>query len=159
MLAGSQSGYRDCEITINSEELGSPYRAICTDAATGIIIGCSSIGSAPNKDPSTISAEDVLRMIGGTYRLASIAIEIEIDELARRSRRISDQLRSRRRLWRRRSRLRSNATYSVSLIRRYEACWHFRRFPLLLSAPCAPGKANFAQPMCQAACDKSTKST
>jgi hypothetical protein len=103
-LAGSQSGYRDCEITISSEELGSPYRAICTDAATGIIIGCSSIPSAPNKDPSTISAEDVLRMIGGTYRLASIAIEIEIDELARRSRRISDQLRSRRRLWRRRSR-------------------------------------------------------
>jgi hypothetical protein len=43
-------------------------------------------------------------MIGGTYRLGSIALEIEADELARRSRPISDQLRSRRRLWRRRSR-------------------------------------------------------
>lgn len=103
-LSESQSGYRDCEIAISSEELGS-YRAICTDSATGIIIGCSSIPNAPNEGPSTISAEDVLRMIGGTYRLASIAIEIEIDELARRSRRISDQLRSRRRLWRRRRRV------------------------------------------------------
>jgi hypothetical protein len=103
-LPGSQSGYRDCEIFISSDEQGS--QAICKDAATGFIIGCSTVPSAPNKDPSTISADDVLRMIGGTYRLASIAVEIEIDELARRSRRISDQLRSRRRLWRRRSRTR-----------------------------------------------------
>jgi hypothetical protein len=43
-------------------------------------------------------------MIGGTYRLASIAVEIGSDELARWSRRISDELQLRRRLWRRRKR-------------------------------------------------------
>jgi hypothetical protein len=84
--------------------MGSPYQAICTDAATGITIGCSSIPDTPDIGPPTISAAEVIRMIGGAYRLASIALEIEADELARRSRRISDQLRSRRRLWRRRSR-------------------------------------------------------
>jgi hypothetical protein len=36
-LAGSQSGYY--EIFISSEEPGAPYQAICTDVATGIIIG------------------------------------------------------------------------------------------------------------------------
>jgi hypothetical protein len=103
-LARSQSGYRDCEISISSVELGSPYRAICTDAATGIVIGSSSIPSALSGGPPTISAAEVIRMIGGAYRLASIALEIETDELARHSRRITDQLRLRRRLWRRRSR-------------------------------------------------------
>jgi hypothetical protein len=98
-LSGSQSGYRDCEIFLSSDELGSRNHAICTDAATGIVIGAS------NDCGATISADEVIRMIGGAYRLASIALEIETDELARRSRRVSDQLRSRRRLGRRRRRV------------------------------------------------------
>lgn len=104
-LAGYQSGYRDCDISI-SAELGSPYQAICTDSETGIVIGSSSISSTARGDPQMISAAEIVRMIGGAYRLASIALDIEADELARRSRRLSDQLRLRRRLWRRRSRAR-----------------------------------------------------
>jgi len=98
-LPGSQSGYRDCEIFLSSDELGSRNQAICTDAATGIVIG------AFNDCRATISADEVLRMIGGAYRLASIALEIETDELARRSRRIANRLRLRQRLWRRRGRV------------------------------------------------------
>ena len=40
-------------------------------------------------------------MIGGAYRLASVAVDIEKDLLGRRTRRVSDILRLRRRLWRR----------------------------------------------------------
>ena len=43
---------------------------------------------------------------GGAYRLASIAVDIETGLLGRRSRRVSDVLRLRRRLWRRWSRVR-----------------------------------------------------
>ncbi|NEV00326.1 hypothetical protein [Bradyrhizobium uaiense] len=59
---------------------------------------------APNRSNVDITTEEVIRMIGGTYRLASIAVEIGTDELARQTRRISDELRIRRRLWRRRRR-------------------------------------------------------
>lgn len=46
-------------------------------------------------------------MIGGTYRLASIAVDLEMDLLTWRTRRVSDKLRLRRRLWRRRYRPRT----------------------------------------------------
>jgi hypothetical protein len=44
-------------------------------------------------------------MIGG-YRLASAAVDMQTDELARQSRRISDELRVRRRFWGRKKRRR-----------------------------------------------------
>jgi hypothetical protein len=66
-----------------------------------LVIGSPSISPGRND----ISADEVIRLIGGTYRLAAIAIEIETDELTRQIRRISDELRLRR-LWRRRRRAR-----------------------------------------------------
>jgi hypothetical protein len=50
------------------------------------------------------NADEIIAKIGGTYRLASIAVEIGTDELARRTRRVSDELRLRQRLWRRQKR-------------------------------------------------------
>jgi hypothetical protein len=43
-----------------------------------------------------VTADDVLRLIGGMYRLASVAVDIEAEELARLTRRVSGQLRLRR---------------------------------------------------------------
>jgi hypothetical protein len=103
--ASPQSGYRDCEIVIfDPEQRSSPYRAICTDAATGITIGCASIPCVPYDGQPATLAPHVIKMVGGGYRLVSIAIDIEADELSRRTRRISGRLRLRQRLWRRRSR-------------------------------------------------------
>ena len=75
---------------------------MCTDVETGLIIGCPTI--APNRRNGEISPEEVIRMIGGTYRLASIAVDIGTGELARQTRLVSDELRKRRRLRRRRRR-------------------------------------------------------
>jgi hypothetical protein len=102
-VSAPQSPYRDCDIAItepsNPAELA---RAMCADAATGLIIGGSPI--APNCRDSNITPEEVIRMIGGTYRLASIAVDIGTEERAGQTRRISDELRIRRRLWRRKRR-------------------------------------------------------
>jgi hypothetical protein len=107
-VSAPQSPYRDCEITIvPSADPTAPARAICTDATTGLIIGSPSISPGCEDDQQDINGEDVIRMVGGTYRLASIAVDIATDELARQTRRMSDELRRRRRLWRRRTRPRS----------------------------------------------------
>jgi hypothetical protein len=77
---------------------------MCTDAASGLIIGSPSISPGRWDGEQSLNAEDIIRMIGGTYRLASIAVEIGTKELVRQTRRISDELRVRRRLWRPRRR-------------------------------------------------------
>lgn len=95
--------YRDCDAVISgSEDSFIPDTLICIDANTGTFVGAAPI--ADHQDGRPITDEEVARMIGGTYRLASIAVELEIDMLSRRMRRVSDKLRLRRRLWRRRYR-------------------------------------------------------
>jgi len=99
-VSAPQSPYRDCDVAfMEPEHPLAPARAVCTDAETGLIVGSPSV--APGRH-GNVTAEEVIRMIGGTYRLASIAIDIGTEELARQTRRISDELRLRRRLWRRR---------------------------------------------------------
>lgn len=53
------------------------------------------------------AAGDVTRMVGGAYRLAAIAVDIDTNLLGRRSRRVGDMLRSHRLLWRRWNRVRA----------------------------------------------------
>jgi hypothetical protein len=107
-VSAPQSPYRDCEIAVvEPANPAAPERAMCTDAASGLIIGSPSISPGRKDGQQDINAEEIIRMIGGTYRLASIAVEIATDELERRTRRISDELRLRQRLWRRRKRRKS----------------------------------------------------
>jgi hypothetical protein len=89
------SGNRDCVIIIKPQR--EAYRAVCVDAATRLTIGSPSVQRGSDGGRPSISANDVIEMIG-SYRLASAAVDLEADELADRSRRISNQLRSRRRL-------------------------------------------------------------
>lgn len=85
------SPYRDCDIAIlEPEDQTAPARAMCTDAETTLIIGSPSI--SPDRRSDDITPEEVIRMIGGTYRLASIAIDIGTEELARQTRCISDDV-------------------------------------------------------------------
>jgi hypothetical protein len=86
---------RDCVIVIKPQR--ETYQAVCVDAATRLTIGSPSVQRATDGGRPQISATDVIGMIG-RYRLASVAVDFEADELANRSRRISSQLRSRRRL-------------------------------------------------------------
>jgi hypothetical protein len=94
------SSNRECVIVIQPNN--SAYRAVCVDAATRLTIGSPSIPRGPNGGRPSISAADVIGMIGG-YRLAAAAVDIETDQLAGRTRRISNRLRSRRSVRRGRS--------------------------------------------------------
>ena len=100
-VSAPQSPYRDCEIAVVvTEDPDTTARIMCSDAASGLVIGSPAI--SPGR--GDIEADEVIRLIGGTYRLASIAVEIGTEELARQTRRLSDELRLRRRLWRRKPR-------------------------------------------------------
>jgi hypothetical protein len=81
------SAYRDCMIVIQPQG-PSAYRAVCVDAATRLTIGCPSVPRPPDGRRPAISAADVIGMVGG-YRLASAAVDIEMDELARQTRLIA----------------------------------------------------------------------
>jgi hypothetical protein len=89
------AGNRDCVIIIKPQR--EAYQAVCVDAATRLTIGSPSFKRDSDGARPSISGADVIGMIG-SYRLASAAVDLEADELADRSRRISSQLRSRRRL-------------------------------------------------------------
>jgi hypothetical protein len=109
-VGAPQSPYRDCDIAVvEPADPASPARVICTDAETGLIIGSPSILPGRRDGQQDVNAEEVIQRIGGGYRLSSIAVEIGTEALARQSRRISDELRLRRRLWRRRRRIASTA--------------------------------------------------
>jgi len=84
------SAHRDCMIVVRPRN--SAYQAVCVDAATRLTIGCPSVQRGPDGRRPAISATDVMGMIG-EYRLASAAVDIEAEELARRTRRIAGELR------------------------------------------------------------------
>jgi len=108
-ISAPKSPYRDCDITL--VEAADPTAAIsvmCTDAETGLIIGSPSIASNRCDYQRNVGADEVIRLIGGTYRLASVAVDIGAQDLARRSRRITDELRLAPRLWRRKRRRRGS---------------------------------------------------
>jgi hypothetical protein len=97
------SAHRDCMIVIQPQK--AAYQAGCVDAATRLTIGSPSFPRGADGSRPAILAADVIAMVGG-YCLAAAAVDIEADELARRSRQISDGLRVRRRLGRRKKRRR-----------------------------------------------------
>jgi hypothetical protein len=85
---------RECVIVIKPQR--EAYQAVCVDAATRQMIGSLFLPRDSNGARPQISAAEIVDRIG-SYRLASAAVDLEADELADRSRRISSQLRSRRR--------------------------------------------------------------
>jgi hypothetical protein len=107
-VSAPQSPYRDCDIVaVEPADPASPARAMCIDAASGLIIGSPPVAPGHKDGARDINADEVIRKMGGTYRLASIAVDIGTEELAGLTRRISDELRMRRRLWRRQKRART----------------------------------------------------
>ena len=86
----SYTSNRDCMIVIQPQR--AAYQALCIDAATRLTIACPPIPRGSDGSLPTISATDIMGMIG-EYRLVSTAVDIEALELAQRSRRISNRLR------------------------------------------------------------------
>ena len=74
------------------------FSVTCTDAETGKVIGRRLFPEACG-GPPPITFGDLVEMMGGPYRCASVLVEIEGQKLARRNRRISDQLRRCERGW------------------------------------------------------------
>jgi hypothetical protein len=72
---------------------GAAYRATCTDAKTGVVIGRRLLPETAG----CMTLINVVEMMGGAYRCASIGVDIEMEQLARRNRRISGRLRRLRR--------------------------------------------------------------
>jgi len=112
------SAGRNCMIVIRPH--GQAYRAVCVDEATRLTIGCPSVAREPDGAQPAVAAAEIIGMIGG-YRLAAAAVDIEAEELAQRSRRISTRLRSRRPA-RRRSQAQDRSPVSMTAsIRRLRA--------------------------------------
>ncbi|RQH12694.1 hypothetical protein [Bradyrhizobium sp. RP6] len=87
-VSAPQSPYRDCDIAIlDPEDAQESARALCTDVKTGVVVGAPPI--AP-RSKDEITPDEVIRMIGGTYRLAAIAVDIGTEELRKQTRRISE---------------------------------------------------------------------
>jgi hypothetical protein len=78
------------------------YSVTCTDADTGRVLGRRRFAAAYD-GPPPITFGDIVEMMGGGYRCASVLVEIQSQKLMRRNRRISDMLRRNGRGWLRRS--------------------------------------------------------
>ena len=56
------------------------YEATCTDIETGAVIGCRVL-------PRIADVRDIVEMMGGAYRRATIDVDVQTEQLAQRSRR------------------------------------------------------------------------
>jgi hypothetical protein len=78
------------------------YSVSSLNAETGEVIGRRLLPSVGN-GPPPITYGDLAALLGGTYRCASVLIEIEAQKPARREHRNPDKLRRRERGWLRRN--------------------------------------------------------
>ena len=100
--APTNFGRLSCEIVFIDDRQcvrAGSYLVTCTDTETGRFIGSTLLPAEPDGGPPRVTLGDIVGLIGGGYRLASIIVEIEADRLARRTRRVSDRLRRRDRSW------------------------------------------------------------
>jgi len=67
---------------------GARYDVMCTDVETRVVIGRRLL-------PQNTGLSDIIEMMGGAYRRAAIDVDVQTEQLARRSRRISVLLRRR----------------------------------------------------------------
>ncbi|KRQ14676.1 hypothetical protein AOQ71_12380 [Bradyrhizobium manausense] len=94
----------DLVVLVDPEpELVTSYRVTCTERQTGWVLGSTSLPAAPEGGPPTVTLSDVTPLLGSSYRLASVLVEVESERLARLSRRTADRLRHRDRSWLRRA--------------------------------------------------------
>jgi hypothetical protein len=105
--ASTDFGRFSCEIVLLGDrqpKSAGSYLVTCTDTETGRFIGSTLLPADPNGGSPSVTLGDLVGLIGGRYRLASVFVEIEAERLARRTRRLSDRLRHRDRGWLRRAR-------------------------------------------------------
>jgi hypothetical protein len=105
--ASTDFGRLSCEIVLLGDrqpDRAGSYLVTCTDTETGRFIGSTLLPADPDGGPPSVTLGDLVGLIGGAYRLASVFVEIEAERLARRTRRLSDRLRHRDRRWLRRAR-------------------------------------------------------
>jgi hypothetical protein len=101
------SGWLTYEIVVLGDparDLTASYRISCHDLETGRFIGRAVLPALPDGRPPRVSLGDIVGLIGG-YRLASIYVEIESEQLAKRNRALSDHPRHRDRSWYKKSEL------------------------------------------------------
>lgn len=79
-------------------DLAARYRVTCSDQNTGTFIGEAAAPAAPGGGLPSITVADVVELIG-SYRLASIVIEIEAEQLHAINRRCADRQRRRAHGW------------------------------------------------------------
>lgn len=85
-ISAPQSPYRVCDIAVLETDPTTPIRVICTDADTELIVGSPSIAVGRRDSQRSVNGGEMIRLIGGTYRLVSIAVEMGARDLARQSR-------------------------------------------------------------------------
>jgi hypothetical protein len=85
-------------------QLATSYRVTCTERETGWVLGSALLPAATEGGPPTVTLSDVTPLLGDSYRLASVLVEVECERLARLNRRTADRLRRSNRRWLRRAR-------------------------------------------------------
>lgn len=80
------------------------YRITCTERETGWALGSGLLPAGPGGGPPIVTLADLTPLLGSTYRLASVLVELESTRLARLNRRAADRRRRRNRSWLRRAR-------------------------------------------------------
>jgi hypothetical protein len=71
-----QLPYLECEIIVSSpRDAQAPSTLMCTDAETGTVVR---VGRVAGGSDSPIASDEVARIVGGAYRLASIAVDLEL---------------------------------------------------------------------------------
>jgi hypothetical protein len=84
-------------------ELKASYRVTCTERETGWVLGSKLLPAEPGGSPPLVTLSDVTPLLGDSYRLASVLVEVESERLVRLTRRTADRLRRRDRSWLRRA--------------------------------------------------------
>ena len=75
------------------------YRITCTERETGWVLGSALLPGSPDAGPPSLTLLDLRPLLGDSYRLASIFVEVDSERLRRQTRRSADRLRRRDRSW------------------------------------------------------------
>jgi len=70
-----------------------PYIVTCWDSHSGVILGAKLVASRPDGESPRPTLSDLVEIMGGRYRYASVRVDIETRMVSKKMRRIARSLR------------------------------------------------------------------
>ncbi|MFT3940217.1 hypothetical protein [Rhodopseudomonas sp.] len=88
---------------VDSTAVDGTWRVTCVHAPSGVAMGSFAI--APPEGPDVLDKRSAFERVGGAYRVLSIEVDLDTEELHARSTGLRREVALRQRLWRRRRRI------------------------------------------------------